>query len=352
MLTPVVSIVRMPLKIYALFILFCVSMPPMAQTQNSFVQGFTALYEQELGSVNRCSEQTRNEVKICSKTLRNDGNAPFALMPSKPKGTVVLFHGLADSPYYLRSIAEYLYQQDYAVIVPLLPGHGKLDADADMQDPNLKQRWYAHVDNIMALAANSSEKVFVGGFSAGGTLATHYMLQHPSKVQGLLLFSGALELSSSAETMSSIWGMKSLAVWLDGTFETDGPNLYRYPKVASYSGLVLMDVIKEIREMLADKAAMQDITKPIFTAHSMADNITPFTGIEDLLTKVPGNHTQFKIDSEFDVCHSDVVLSPLQVMTMNFNKSAVNQSERCAVPKANPLHSTMLSVMSYFVAGH
>jgi esterase/lipase len=327
-------------------------MPSLASSKEEFVRDFKVLYEQELGALRPCAENAHNEVKLCSDVLRNEGNAPFALFPDSPKATVVLFHGLADSPYYLHSIAEHFYRQDYAVIVPLMPGHGKLSADADMQDPNLKQRWYDHVDRAMALANNNSDRVFIGGFSAGGTLATHYMLKQPEKVQGLLLFSGALQLSSSAETMSSIWGMKSLAVWLDGDFQTQGPNLYRYPKVASYSGLVLMDVIKEIRSMLADAKAMQSIEKPIFTAHSMADNISPYSGIENLLTKVPGNHTQFKIDTEFDVCHRDVVISPLQAITMNFDKSKVNQSERCAVPKANPLHSTMLSVMTYFVAEH
>lgn len=330
----------------------CCLSPANVNAQSGFQQAFTALYEKQWGNLESCDTQVRNELKLCSNVLRNEGNAPFVLTPVVPKATVVLFHGLSYSPYYVRSIAEHFYRQSYRVVVPLLPGHGKIDADADMQDPNLQQRWLDHVQEVMDLVTSQTDKVFIGGFSAGATLATHYMLREPENVEGLLLFSGALALSASAETMSSIWGMKHLAVWLDGEFVSEGPDLYRYPKVASYSGLVLMDVIKEIREKLTDPQTMEGIQKPIFAAHSMADNISPYSGVEDLMAKVLGDHTQFQIDSSFDVCHGDVVISPLQIITMDFDKSRVNQSERCAVPKANPLHQTMLSVATHFLAQH
>ena len=197
----------------------------------------------------------------------------------------------------------------------------------------------------MALAKLTHEKVFVGGFSTGGAFATYYTLKHPDEIEALLLFSGALQLSSSAETLSKVWGIKKLAVWLDGEYKTDGPNPYKYPKVATYSALVLMDVIKDIRGLLEAQEGSENnsrLSKPIFAAHSLADTTTMYEGIENLLSKVDGEHTRFKIDKDFDVCHADVVISSGQIINMNFDKSQVNPSERCAVPKANPLHSIML----------
>ncbi len=313
-----------------------------------FESNFAAIYKAELSPLRACEQQAMDEVKVCSSVLRNEGNAPYALFADAPKATVVLFHGLSDSPFFMRSIAEHLHQKGFNVIAPLTPGHGKLDADADMQDPDLLQRWYAHVDEVMTLANKSHEKVFVGGFSTGGAFATHYTLKKPDDVEGLLLFSGALELSSSAETLSKIWGIKTLAVWLDGEYETDGPNPYKYPKVATYSALVLMDIIKEIRTLL-DVQEPNASSTPIFAAHSLADTTTMYSGIENLLTQVKGEHTRFKIDKEFDVCHADLVLNSTQIITMKFDKSRVNPSERCAVPKANPLHGVMLSVLGSFV---
>ncbi|WP_395344755.1 alpha/beta hydrolase [Ningiella sp. W23] len=323
-----------------------------AASLNEFNAAFNSIYARQLSSIRPCTEQTIipaiDEIKVCSDTLRNEGNAPFALFPSQPKALVVLFHGLSDSPYFLRSIATHLASKGYAVVAPLTPGHGKKEADADMQDESLQMRWYEHVDEIMDLANASHEKVFIGGFSTGGALATQFTLSNSEDVQGLLLFSGALQLSDSAETLSNIWGSKALAEWLDGDYQTQGPNPYKYPSVATYSALVLMDVIKDIRFQL-DTLEQTPLKKPIFAAHSLADTTTLYEGVEDLLNKVDGDHTRFKIDEEFEVCHADLVVSAPQLIAMNFDKSQVNQSERCKVPQANPLHQNMLSVLVHFL---
>jgi len=39
-------------------------------------------------------------------------------------------------------------------------------------------------------------------FQQAGTLATRYMMLHPDEIDGLLLFSGALALSDSAENLA------------------------------------------------------------------------------------------------------------------------------------------------------
>ncbi|MBT1450500.1 alpha/beta fold hydrolase [Glaciecola sp. XM2] len=309
---------------------------------------FANIYQNELGSVVPCQTQLEHEVKVCSQTLRNEGNAPYIYVPQSPKATVVLFHGLSDSPFYLRSIADELYRQGYIVIVPLTPGHGKREADADMQDPTLQARWYQHVESVMALAHQSHEQVFVGGFSTGGTFATRYMLLNPEKVQGLLLFSGAFQLSSTAESMANIWGIETVAAWLDGEYETDGPNPYKYPSVASYSALQLIKVIEDVRERLVDN----EVSKPIFAAHSMSDKTTLYEGVADLLSKVPGDHTEFKIDESFEVCHGDITLSAAQLISMEFDKSRVNPKEKCKTPEPNPLHRSMMQVLVHFINEH
>ncbi|MEM0912448.1 MAG: alpha/beta fold hydrolase, partial [Pseudomonadota bacterium] len=284
----------------------------------------------------------------CSPKLKNEGNAPYVLQSMDSKGVVVLFHGLSDSPFFIRSIAEHLHRLQFTVVVPLTPGHGKLDADADMQDSALKERWYQHVNEVMQTITPSDNSVIVGGFSTGAAFATWYSIQHPESVTALLTFSGALELSSNAESMSRIWGIKTLAKWLDGQYETEGPNPYKYPKVASYAGLVLMDIIYDIREILETK----DVSLPVFAAHSIADTTTLFSGIEWLTRSLNGEHTIFKIDESYALCHADLPLSQYQINTMNFKKSMVDVREECAVPQANPLHEQMLNTLSFFLEQH
>ncbi|MFT5541991.1 MAG: esterase/lipase [Glaciecola sp.] len=342
--------------------------------------GFSALYEKELGSVKLCDEHIAfNEYKVCSKALKNEGNSPFILyskgqLPTQTKVSpqiepnpeagvlvknnstqslkrasapiVVLFHGLSDSPFFVRGIAEHLNSRGFTVVAPLTPGHGKLDAVADMKDPNLQARWYEHVDKIMALVEPYSDTTFIGGFSTGGTLATRYMILQPDEIDGLLLFSGALALSGNAENLGRIWGMKWLAKIVDGDFVSAGPNRYRYPDVAGYAGLTLADAIFEVRDLLEEKT----VSKPIFAAHSLADITTPFYGVEDLMNAVKGDHQTFTIAPSYDTCHQDLVVSAVMMIDLKVDKTQLNISERCAVPKPNPLFRNMMAMLDYYFA--
>lgn len=310
---------------------------------------FSEIYSAELGPLSACPENTLRDIAFCSSQLKNAGNAPYVLLPvGRPKAVIVLFHGLSDSPFFMRSLAEYLQVKGYMVVAPLSPGHGKLEADADMQDDELGKRWLEHIDKIMGFSLSFELPTVVGGFSTGGTFATHYAIRHADKVDAILLFSGALRLASSAETMSKIWGMKSLAKLLDGEYETMGPNPFKYPSVASYSALVLMDLIQEVREMLKENT----VRLPIFAAHSLADKVTLFEGIEETTAAIKGKHTIFKVDEEYDLCHADLPISSAQLISVKFDKSQVNENERCAVPKANPLHDNMLLMLDVFLREH
>jgi pimeloyl-ACP methyl ester carboxylesterase len=319
-------------------------------------EDFSTLYETELGSVRPCEDSVGlYEYKVCSEALRNEGNSPFILyskgMPNangkrQIAPIVVLFHGLSDSPFYIRSIAQHLNDKGFTVVAPLMPGNGKLNAANDMRDPNLQQRWYTHVDSIMSLVRPYSDKTYIGGFSTGGTFATRYMLLHPDEIDGLLLFSGALALSDSAENLGQIWGLKWIAKIVDGDFISTGANPYRYPDVAGYAGLTLADVIFEIRELLTETK----ISKPIFVAHSLADIMTPFYGVEDLMAKIEGEHQVMTIDRSYDMCHQDLVMSSMMMVGLKIDKTQLNISERCAIPKPNPLFNNMMAMLDYFFA--
>lgn len=321
-----------------------------AQTIASSLQVFSKLYEQELGSTMPCKQQDEHVFRVCSAALRNEGNAPYILHHQQvSEKVVVLFHGLSDSPYFLNSIAEALFQQGYNVVVALSPGHGKLDADQDMQDPLLAQRWYQHVDQIMALAEPMGNKHYIGGFSTGGALATHYSFRHPENVDGLLLFSGALQLDDSAEFLLHMWGIDMLSKWMDGDYQTDGPNPYKYPTVARHSALMLMNVIDEIRSFEDEGRALNF---PIFSAHSKVDATVMFTGIENLLAYNQGTNQLFAIGEEVNVCHADLVINQQQLTDMHFDMSKVKDPGPCSIPHANPKHAEMLNAMAMFLQAH
>lgn len=309
---------------------------------------FSALYQAELGQTTPCRETSLNRYTVCSNVLRNEGNAPYVLRNAgTPEKVAVLVHGLSDSPFFMREIAGQLSEQGYTVFVPLLPGHGLRDADDDMSDSDLAERWQAHVDDVMAIATSLSDHVVLGGFSTGGALAVDYYLKKPEKVTALTLFSGAMALSSDAERMAKIWGVKWLALLIDGEYQTHGPNPYKYPDVAGFAGLELMDIIARIREQLAQG---RRIEVPLFAAHSAADKTTPIHGIKNLLAHSDGPNTFFVIDKSYGVCHADVVVNTFLLNDMRFNRTMANPSEECAIPEQNPLFGQMTMMLQTFIA--
>jgi pimeloyl-ACP methyl ester carboxylesterase len=337
-------------SLLSLFVLtaFTTSFIASSQSIESEFDKFDAIYKSQLGASRGCETPELNVFKVFSDTLKNDGNAPYILHHNKmTKKVVVLFHGLSDSPFFLRSIAQSIHQQGNNVIVALTPAHGKKQADEDMQDADLADRWRAHVSELVEFSASLGEQIYVGGFSTGGALATEYVLQNPTSVAGLMLFSGALALDSSVESMANIWGIQWLAKTLDGEYETLGPNPYKYPSVARFSAFELTEVIFSIRSLM-DQGAILDL--PIFAAHSMADTTTPIVGVKNLMDSNKGPNTLFEISQDLDVCHADVVINDEQLSDINYDASALEEILPCDVPKANPKHAEMLDSLRQFLA--
>jgi pimeloyl-ACP methyl ester carboxylesterase len=334
----------LPLLIFAASTtIFSVSSEPIEDEFDKF----DAIYQTQLGTTRGCQTPGANMFKVCSDSLKNDGNAPYILHHNKvTEKVVVLFHGLSDSPFYLSSIAQSIHQQGNNVIVALMPGHGKNQADEDMQDDKLADRWRAHVSEVVEYAANLGEQRYLGGFSTGGALVTEYILQHPKAAKGLLLFSGALALDSSVESMANIWGIQWLAKLLDGDYETKGPNPYKYPSVARFSAFELMEVIFSVRELIEEGASLN---LPIFAAHSMADKTTPILGVRNLIALNKGPNTLFEISIDIDVCHADVVINQEQLSDMQYDASLLEEILPCDVPKANPKHADMLVSLTQFL---
>ena len=308
---------------------------------------FDAIYKTELGATRGCEVPEIDVFRVCSDSLRNDGNAPFILHHNKvTEKVIVLFHGLSDSPFFFRSIAKSMHQQGHNVVVALMPGHGKKQANDDMQDTELSDRWRAHVAEVFDFADGLGEQRYLGGFSTGGVLAAEYILQHPKSVSGLLLFSGALALDSGVETVAKIWGAQWLAKVLSGDYKTQGLNRYKYPGVAPFSAFELTEVIFSVRELIEQDAPLD---LPIFSGHSVADVTTPISGVKNLMSTNKGPNVLFELPLSDDVCHADVVVNQAQVTDMQFDASKLEEILPCAVPKANPKHAEMLNAMQQFL---
>jgi alpha-beta hydrolase superfamily lysophospholipase len=106
-----------------------------------------------------------------------DWNRSFELAPdAAPVGGVLLLHGLSDSPYSVRHVAELYARRGYVVLAPRLPGHGTLPSGllrVQWQD------WLAVVELSMRelqARAGPGKPLHIVGYSNGAALALKYTL--------------------------------------------------------------------------------------------------------------------------------------------------------------------------------
>jgi len=171
-----------------------------------------------------------------------DWNRSFELQATNPIGGVLLLHGMSDSPYSLRALAESLNHEGFQVLGLRLPGHGTAPS-------GLKYiRWedMAAVVRIGMehLAIQLGDKpIHIFGYSAGATLAVNFALDAIEELASpvpasLVLVSPAIGISRAAalagwkKRASALPGLSGRA-WLVTEPEFDP---YKYNSFATNAG--------------------------------------------------------------------------------------------------------------------
>jgi len=203
-----------------------------------------------------------------------EANSPFELRPGpacpksedgKPERGILLIHGLSDSPFLMRDLAEHFHSRCFLVRAILLPGHGTVPGDL------LKVTFQAWIEaarfGIRGLAGDVKQ-VYVGGFSTGGTLAVHEALSG-ERIDGLLLFAPAIALRSKLAFMANwhkpvSWANEGLK-WAEIYDDRD------YAKYESFA----MNAADQIHLLTQELGFLQrgrpKLPMPVFMAASMDD---------------------------------------------------------------------------------
>jgi len=133
-----------------------------------------ALEPEDLVPFNRYFSQS----PLYPDSFAQDWNRSYTLEPpGEPMGAVVLLHGLTDSPYSLRHVAELYLDNGYVVVAIRLPGHGTVPAGLlEVEWPEWMAATRLAVRTAVA-RAGPDVPLHLVGFSNGGALALKYAME-------------------------------------------------------------------------------------------------------------------------------------------------------------------------------
>jgi len=203
-----------------------------------------------------------------SRNHNIDWNRTIELVPLQSRGTVLMLHGLTDSPYSMRSTAELFFSQGYRVLVPRLPGHGTAPGgllQAQWED------WQAVTKmgvTHLRSGADANLPFVIVGYSNGGALAVSYALDAlddeslPSPDR-LILMSPAIGLTPFAffaswnRTLSWLPYFEKFA-WESVLPEYDPYKFNSFPKAA---GNETYELAKRVQKRLAQLQSGDDLAR-------------------------------------------------------------------------------------------
>ena len=201
-------------------------------------------------------------------------NVPYELEANEGvpyRGKFMLIHGLNDSPYLWQDMARELATRGYDVRAILLPGHGSTPrAQLAVSHTN----WLNAAREHMALYREPDKKLFLGGFSLGGVIAT-LLAAESDQVDGLLLFSPAYR-SKIHNLLRWARLYSRVKPWaFGGMIIEDNP--VKYNSIPINSGAQYFNATKELKQLWPEKR----LDVPALVVASINDSVVDIEYMEN-----------------------------------------------------------------------
>jgi alpha-beta hydrolase superfamily lysophospholipase len=276
---------------------------------------------------------------VAKLALDTPYNRSYELAPAgAPLGSVLLMHGLTDSPYAMRGIAEVFQSQGYHVVALRLPGHGTVPSG--LREVRWED-WYAAVAAAAKHAAargGTGKPFYLGGFSTGAALATLYAVRaledaQLPRPQGLYLVSPAIGISPFAVLTNIVSGLAFIPAfeksrWMDVLPEYDP---YKYNSFPVNAANQIYALTRELRGALDDAGERGLLTAMprVVVFQSIVDStITAREVVGGLLARLPrADHELVVFDvNRIDAMQGLIAAGPLE--DLERIRSATNQPFR------------------------
>lgn len=242
-------------------------------------------------------------------------NRSFELKQDNAKAGVLLLHGLSDSPYSLRSIAETLHKQGYYVLGLRMPGHGTIPSGL------VHSSWQDMAAAVKLAAIHMSRQIGqstefnIIGYSMGAAQAVNYSLDALEdaslpRAKSLVLISPAIGVSSVAafaiwqSRLSSIPGLEKLA------WNSIGPEYdpYKYTSFAINAGDLMYRLaiaVGDKLDILSNQNKLPDFPRTLTFMSAVDATVSISAVVESLLLKLRNTGNELVL---YDINRHDVVI--------------------------------------------
>ena len=257
-----------------------------------------------------------------------DWNRTFESKPDIIRGGALLIHGLTDSPYSMRAVADVLRERGVYSLALRMPGHGTVPSGlvgATWQD------WLAAVRvgvrHVKATIPEGAPLILVG-YSNGGALVLKYTLDalgrdDAIRPEKLILLSPMIGVTPAARLA---WWISRLgavpyfekANWLDVIPEY---NPFKYNSFPANAGFQTSSITRAVQADLNRAASDGRLAKlpPILTFQSIVDATVSTPAVVNLLyDRLPQNGSELVL---FDINH----LSGIDVFVQPGDRSLVER---------------------------
>jgi esterase/lipase len=283
--------------------------------------------------------------------VKNESNLPFLLTHGQKTGkSILMIHGLTDSPYYMRTLAGIFYLRGYNVVSILVPGHGT--KPEDLLKMSLTA-WQLETEFGLSVAQELGDEISLAGFSTGGALALDALAKnmhalshavasdagaiscvhpkHARPLAGVYLFSPALKISSPKAPLTCLPFFSRFKPWAEDAPESIVENHpYRYKKLATnavcqlYKATLIIDFH---RKALMSYIAANKVG--VFAVESEADTTVSPEAVKRFMDELPGS-----VDKEL----------------VWYPKSAGIPHAAVTRPESNPLYGELSLRLDAFLA--
>jgi alpha-beta hydrolase superfamily lysophospholipase len=227
--------------------------------------------------------------------FKQNYNRSYELIPEKATGGILLIHGLTDSPYSMKYLADLFYKKGFYVLSMRMPGHGTIPSV--LANVNRKD-WTAAV-KIGAKRVNeftgSDKPFYMAGYSNGGLLTLNYTFEsirdgQLAKPDKLLLFSPSVGVTKFAALSKWLKAFSFIPYFEKSKWKSISPEYdpFKYNSFPLNASKQLYDLSMQTQENLLthQEKGTLDTLPPIITFQSVADS-TVIT--DDIIYKLYAN---------------------------------------------------------------